>query len=559
MSEPRPSLSPFPDDPDPFPHIVLDEEGNEVTESDKPSRLRRVYKWGLRLFAFGIWVAAGIGWYVWWEADKIVDEFQAGDKKEVVAQAAPELDVQPKRQFPGLKRATTYLLIGSDIRTSIESVGRSDTIMLVRVYPKQKAASILSLPRDLYVPIPGYGHNRINAAYSYGGVGLLIKTLREWLGVPINHFFQVDFLSFIKVVDELNGVFLPVDQRYHHVNDGSAANNWAEIDLEPGYQNLQGEDALSFVRFRHLDSDFYRAARQQLFIREVGRQLRAKKGDVMTMRDVIKIVAKGTTSDLDNVSETFKLANTLREIPSDNIVRIVLDAPGTMINGMSVLVPSEEDKKRAIRQWTNPQLVTKHQPRSPQKKPGPDLGRSAWDVVNVIFAINGYRKLAQISERTQNQYYSKQKKKLKPRKVKKFGVASDYLVPDVEPPSLLRAQKNKRMRTCVPEALPPDYHWPSEEAARTYTLAKKPAMAAYATKASGNSILWMWTTWQNPPILDAPNDAVKIKGKTYHLYWESGQLRMVAWRLGRTNVWITNTLRNEVSKDQMLALARSCR
>lgn len=111
----------------------------------------------------------------------------------------------------------------------------------------------------------------------------------------------------------------------------------------------------------------------------------------------------------------------------------------------------------------------------------------------------------------------------------------------------------------MPQALPSGYRWPEESAARIYTLAKRPAMAAYATAGSGVSVLWMWTTWSGAPILHAPNDAVKIGSRKYHLYWESGRLRMIAWRLDETVVWITNTLRNELDKQQMLALARSCR
>ena len=96
--------------------------------------------------------------------------------------------------------------------------------------------------------------------------------MRETFGVAIDHFVEVDFRGFRQLVDDLGGLWLPVDQRYFNENVGTFATNYANIDLQPGYQKLTGEQALAFARYRHDDSDLYRAARQQLVLREALRQ-----------------------------------------------------------------------------------------------------------------------------------------------------------------------------------------------------------------------------------------------------------------------------------------------
>ena len=91
------------------------------------------------------------------------------------------------------------------------------------------------------------------------------------LGVNINYYVPVNFHLFRKTVDIFHGVYIDVDRRYYHANNG--AGNYAAIDLQPGYQKLSGFQALQYVRYRHLDSDFMRTARQQAFVREFKRRL----------------------------------------------------------------------------------------------------------------------------------------------------------------------------------------------------------------------------------------------------------------------------------------------
>ena len=157
-------------------------------------------------------------------------------------------------------------MIGSDYRAGDAAGGsRSDTLMLVRIDPRTKYISLLSLPRDLYVTIPGYGVDKINAAYSDGGYKLALKTVEDATGVKPNYLVTVDFKGFRDLVDKFHGVYVPVDQRYYHANV-AGQDQYSQVDIPPGYQLLNGTNALAFARYRHTDSDFYRNARQQVFL-----------------------------------------------------------------------------------------------------------------------------------------------------------------------------------------------------------------------------------------------------------------------------------------------------
>ena len=169
----------------------------------------------------------------------------------------------------------TIMILGSDGRYGDKKAGlkpRSDTIILVRLDPDKEAISVMSMPRDLKVDIPGYGDDRINAAYSNGGPRLTLKTVKKLLSAPgepfkINHVIEVDFSGFRQVVNYLGCVYVDIDR--HYFNDNSGGRDYATIDVKPGYQKIYGQDALDYVRYRHTDNDLVRGARQQDFLRQV--------------------------------------------------------------------------------------------------------------------------------------------------------------------------------------------------------------------------------------------------------------------------------------------------
>ncbi|MFA1711050.1 LCP family protein [Peribacillus frigoritolerans] len=156
-----------------------------------------------------------------------------------------------------LESEKTFLLIGVDTRG--EQKSRSDAIILAKYYPDQEKLKLASIMRDSYVKIPGNksGYNKINAAYYYGGMELLKKTIQENFDVKVDHVAVIDFQGFVKMVDLLapEGVAVNVDQEI--IDDMS-------IQASVGKNVLHGEEILKYVRFRHDDeSDFGRVERQQ--------------------------------------------------------------------------------------------------------------------------------------------------------------------------------------------------------------------------------------------------------------------------------------------------------
>ena len=210
-------------------------------------------------------VAAGItgGTYLYVEQD-IAESL--GPRSADVKVAQEELDAV----IPG--EATTALVLGYDKRAGVEGAetGHSDTLMLVRADPNMETVTMLSFPRDLVVDIhgcksSGVFRDRINNAYGLCGSSAAIATVRELTGVPINFLVLVNFRGFKQVVSNLGGVWVDVDRRYYN----PPGTGYASIDLQPGYQKLNGQNGLDFVRYRHTDSDLYRLARQQLFVKAV--------------------------------------------------------------------------------------------------------------------------------------------------------------------------------------------------------------------------------------------------------------------------------------------------
>ena len=234
-----------------------------------------------------------------------------------VVKASKQLDV------PLANRAAIALVIGYDHRAGVESSGpsRSDTLMLIRADPVTKTISLLSFPRDLRVPIycgsTPSATDRINAAYAYCNAKGTLLTVKHLTGLPVNYLVTVNFHGFKEVVDTLGGIWLDIDRRYYNKNTGAASNNYANINLQPGYQQLTGQEALDFVRFRHTDSDLTRVARQQEFVRAMKEQIARSfsytriPSLVGTLTKNIEIGEGGHALQLDQVISYALFAQTL--------------------------------------------------------------------------------------------------------------------------------------------------------------------------------------------------------------------------------------------------------
>ena len=154
---------------------------------------------------------------------------------------------------------------------------RSDTLMLVRADPNTDSISLLSFPRDMRVEIRCPGRlpyfDKIAHAYQECGPQGSLDTVKALTGLQVNYLITVNFRGFRQIVDRLGGAWMDIDRRYF--NDRSGPFGYATINLRPGYQRLTGRRALDFVRYRHTDSDLYRVARQQQFVKAFKTQIQS--------------------------------------------------------------------------------------------------------------------------------------------------------------------------------------------------------------------------------------------------------------------------------------------
>ena len=188
------------------------------------------------------------------------------------------------------------LILGVDSRNG-ESA-RADAIMLAAINPAKRSASLVSVPRDSYVGIPGKGHDKVNHAMAFGGPGLVKRSLEDFLDIRIDRYVTVDFEGFRRVVDELGGIRVEVKKRmrYSDPSDGTS------IDLKPGVQLLSGKEALDYARFRKSDlggedSDYQRIARQQEIIRAIAEEAVSAKA-LARLYPLLEIAGEHVKTDL---------------------------------------------------------------------------------------------------------------------------------------------------------------------------------------------------------------------------------------------------------------------
>ena len=161
------------------------------------------------------------------------------------------------------------LLVGADKRSSWKEDGRSDSCMIATIDKKNEKLKITSLMRDMYVDIPGYGKHKFNAAYSYGGVELLYKTILSNFGVSVQGYAIVDFEAFRKVVDTLGGVEINLTEEEHSILM-SRYHRTSVLKLKPGINNMNGTQALAYCRLRQdKKADFGRTERQRYVLNQI--------------------------------------------------------------------------------------------------------------------------------------------------------------------------------------------------------------------------------------------------------------------------------------------------
>jgi LCP family protein required for cell wall assembly len=447
--------------------------------------------------------------------------------------------VEPFLKTPG-SGPQTILILGSDRRNQQISgqFGLSDTTMLLRLDPNRDAIALLSLPRDLKVQIPGVGTDKLNAAYSLGGPKLTLETVKQLTGLEINHLVNVDFTGFARAVNAIGCVYVDVDQRYFHQNGPYASSSdYAEINLQPGYQSLCGFDALSYVRYRHTDNDIVRSARQQAFLREA----RAKVPPSRLFDDrskLIKIFTHYTSSDINDPTQMLEVLKLFFDLRSAQIKEIHFN--GTL--GPSFVYATQGEIHTAVNQFLGvsgtpgpagssakpnkavtpepPPDHTKATPAAPAKKKGSAGGSS---LPSTLTRTTYGRQLAQA---------------IRARKEK---------VP-VFYPTLLETGSDYAQKPRVYKINGKGDESPPHDQRAAYKW-------VFSLPTLGDYYGFEGTSWQSPPILDASHEDKTIGGRDYKLYYDGDRLRMVAWQTDQGSFWVSNSLIETVPNEDMLRIA----
>ncbi|MFN8216421.1 MAG: LCP family protein [Solirubrobacterales bacterium] len=462
------------------------------------------------------------------------------------------------------------LILGSDKRAGAEFAedpGRSDTTILLRLDPEKQAIAVMSIPRDLKVDIPEVGTTKFNAAYTYGGPKLTLRVVKELTGLKINHVVNVDFLGFVQAVYAIGCVFTDVDRRYYHSNEGVApSEQYAEINVQPGYQLLCGKKALEYVRYRHTDTDIVRSARQQDFISSA--RERVSVGDIVKdvfigggEKDLINIFTKYTTSDISNketMLEVLKLFLSVRNVPIKEV-----HFPAEL--GPSYVTASPEAIHEAVEQFLGIEASTG--PRGTLEGTGEEEAERS--------AGSGGK-----AKRAKGKGKKKEKKKPKKERIAEIvKPGSDELVPAREAGEAEAKVAARRVHghfpIFYPTRLPSGATYvesnPYEKVVDPYVYRIKESVDKGSNRYEAYRMVLVADlpdgphyfgvqgihNWPDPPILDNPSETVTINGREFEVYVDGSQINLVAWHRGENSYWIANDLLKTFTNKQMIGMARS--
>lgn len=276
-------------------------------------------------------------------------------------------DAGPPETFPPVDPAAkNFLVTGADNNACIDPASpyakafgdrrelgeRSDTIMIMRLDPSRNLAAVLSFPRDLWVKIPGQGRGRINGAYKRDDPRRLIETIMNEFEVGVDHFIQIDFSAFKKIVDAVKGVKVPLPYAVLDENTGLNV-------IAPGCHAFTGEEALAYVRSRHLQyqdangkwkedpsSDRGRIARQQDFLR---RTLTAAVNEGVLKPKIISSLYESYKDDLVvdkelTIKKMIEFVGVVRHVDAAGIRTYQIEATGKKIGGADVLIANKDSE-----------------------------------------------------------------------------------------------------------------------------------------------------------------------------------------------------------------------
>ena len=431
----------------------------------------------------------------------------------------------------------TLLLVGNDERPPPKSnpsgavLPHSNEMLLVRIDPSKPTISMLSIPRELRVPFTRLNgqleENRINSAYTFGyeesgettsgGVKLMIETLTKVIGITPNLVFVTNFKRFKRAVDEMGCVYMTVDKPYHHVNE-PGGEQYFEINLQPGYQRLCGQEALEFVANRHESTSLIRDARDQRFLLDV----KAQYGPTLfeNREKFERIVGKAVETDLRSEAQVLQLLELLVESAGKPVRQVPFHVE---LHSTYDTATPQQIAEAAHSFLSGTAAIAPHRLRGPGGgRAHPAHSRPAAPAPALSLSPTPGSTLAQAR------------------------AISPHLPFAVEVP---RAQET------TAESEPDVVRWydiagPGRQLYPAYVVVVDEGELGQYYDIQGS-------TWTDSPLLSDPNQEIHVGSHTYSLFYDGEHLKTIAWRDGDAAYWIENTLTNNLSPQQMLAIAAS--
>ncbi|MDD4028109.1 MAG: LCP family protein [Caldisericia bacterium] len=323
------------------------------TES-KPKKKRNVIVWILLFLILSIVSTAGFFIFrIWHELDTETEE-----GKQIRSEYAIDWSGR-----------MNVLVIGCDEREHLNLGARADSLIVANLDLKNKAVRIMSIPRDLWVEIPGHDcYDKVNSTlnpnyFSDGGISLTLKTVENLLKIPVKLYVKVDFEAFKEVVDALGGIVYTVEKDMYYIDPSDPE---TVINLKMGEQKLDGDKALQYCRFRwdpqgdfvldYQGKQYGRTSRQLNFVKELAKKV-IQTGNLITLNSIINIVVKHTDTNIDS-SELLRIALLFHKINPDENLHVV-PFPGSLdwVSSTSVILPKEEVLQQLIEtEWKDPAM-----------------------------------------------------------------------------------------------------------------------------------------------------------------------------------------------------------
>ncbi|MGI8796460.1 MAG: LCP family protein, partial [Acidimicrobiia bacterium] len=367
------------------------------------------------------------------------------------------------------------------------------------------------------------------------------KTVKQLMGISINHVINIDFGGFREAVNRIGCVFVDIDRRYFNDNSGGGE-NYATIEVKQGYQKLCGQSALDYVRYRHEDNDLVRAARQQEFLRQAKQQvgLRAVFED---RKQLLRIFGAYTQSDISqqDVPEILGLLKLVYEASKQPITEVRF--PGTDCAEGTCIEISREDLQKTVDEFIDV--------RDAAEEPDPDL--DAGDELDPDIDAGGELDQPQ-AERAPERIASA--RRLAPGLIDARKESGDHVRALGRQPGAVDLPvyfPGARLgRGGYTASSPRSYEIADsdEESHSSYRIALS---AGY----NGEYYGVQGTTWKAPPILDSPTDERRIGDRTFKRYFDGTQIRLIALQTPQAVYWVSNTLSRKLTNAQMTGIAES--